>query len=321
MGYLDNTGLAYLWSKLKTLLDGKLDKSGGTVTGNLNVTEHITAGNVQINSAGVLLFEAMASQISEDPDTGVLTIFPPVSCEVNFEGSTLRNVSPPTEATDAATKQYVDNAVGSADGCIFTVWWDKTTYAEARTAHLAGKALIIRSTSNAVGVCVQGPKSETDTAEFHFLIKPADTGVDYYVLRSDDTYAYYRKYYVPKTGGVMTGALTLPGDPTANLHATTKQYVDARRPRSFFVNIPASGWSRITETGPSGSVKLWQQTVSANGVTADNAVTLSPRSGSWKAAGEAGVYGHQQATNSLTFRALAQPGEDLFYDVLVQEVQ
>lgn len=33
---------------------------------------------------------------------------------------------------------------------------------------------------------------------------------------------------LPLAGGTMTGAITLAGDPTANLHAATKQYVDAR---------------------------------------------------------------------------------------------
>lgn len=33
---------------------------------------------------------------------------------------------------------------------------------------------------------------------------------------------------VPLAGGTMTGLLTLSGDPTANLHSATKQYVDAR---------------------------------------------------------------------------------------------
>ena len=31
---------------------------------------------------------------------------------------------------------------------------------------------------------------------------------------------------IPKSGGTMTGALTLSGEPTSNLHAATKQYVD-----------------------------------------------------------------------------------------------
>lgn len=32
--------------------------------------------------------------------------------------------------------------------------------------------------------------------------------------------------YLPKSGGTMTGALTLKGAPTADLHAATKKYVD-----------------------------------------------------------------------------------------------
>lgn len=32
--------------------------------------------------------------------------------------------------------------------------------------------------------------------------------------------------YLPKSGGTMTGALTLNGAPTANLHAATKKYTD-----------------------------------------------------------------------------------------------
>lgn len=31
---------------------------------------------------------------------------------------------------------------------------------------------------------------------------------------------------LPKAGGVMTGAITLPGDPTEDNHATNKKYVD-----------------------------------------------------------------------------------------------
>ena len=32
--------------------------------------------------------------------------------------------------------------------------------------------------------------------------------------------------YLKKTGGVLSGFLTLSGDPTAELHAATKKYVD-----------------------------------------------------------------------------------------------
>ena len=36
-------------------------------------------------------------------------------------------------------------------------------------------------------------------------------------------------YALPLAGGTLSGALTLPGDPTATLQAATKQYVDTRR--------------------------------------------------------------------------------------------
>ena len=34
--------------------------------------------------------------------------------------------------------------------------------------------------------------------------------------------------YLKKTGGVMSGLLTLSGNPTADLHAASKKYVDER---------------------------------------------------------------------------------------------
>lgn len=46
---------------------------------------------------------------------------------------------------------------------------------------------------------------------------------------------------LPKSGGTMTGALTLSGDPTGNLQAATKQYVDNQF--SVIPLTPTSMWS------------------------------------------------------------------------------
>jgi hypothetical protein len=57
--------------------------------------------------------------------------------------------------------------------------------------------------------------------------------------------------YVKKAGDTMTGALTLPGDPTAGLHAATKEYVDQRTAGDtipigtvayFSANTPPDSW-------------------------------------------------------------------------------
>jgi len=103
-------------------------------------------------------------------------------------------------------------------GAIFTVTYGTTTYAEARTAVLAGQIPIIRS-GTTIGVCVQAPNSETDETQFVFLIQHSANGGDYYVLTSSDSYAYYRKSWLPITGGTLTGALFAQN----NTNYTTKQ--------------------------------------------------------------------------------------------------
>lgn len=112
-----------------------------------------------------------------------------------------------------------------------------------------------------------------------------------------------------KSGGTMTGPLTLSGDPAEDLQAAPKQYVDALKPKPITITLPASGWSNN------------QQTVAATGVTADNAVTPSPAPASWEAAGAAGVRCTAQGADSLTFACSETPTEDLTYNVLIQEVQ
>ena len=114
---------------------------------------------------------------------------------------------------------------------------------------------------------------------------------------------------LPISGGTMTGPLTLSGDPAEDLQAAPKQYVDALKPKPITITLPASGWSNN------------QQTVTATGVTADNAVTPSPAPASWEAAGAAGVRCTAQGADSLTFACSEPPAEDLTYNVLIQEVQ
>ena len=51
--------------------------------------------------------------------------------------------------------------------------------------------------------------------------------------------------YLPKAGGTLTGALTLSGDPTADLQAATKKYVDDKANDKTEVNITAGDGIRI----------------------------------------------------------------------------
>lgn len=96
-------------------------------------------------------------------------------------------------------------------GTFFTVTYNTTTYAEARAAVLAGQMPVFRKGTD-IGVCVQAPASETDTTQFVFLIKYNQDGGDYYTLSSNNSYGYYRSFWLSKFGGTLTGALTAAED-------------------------------------------------------------------------------------------------------------
>lgn len=82
---------------------------------------------------------------------------------------------------------------------------------------------------------------------------------------------------LPITGGTMTGALTLSGNPIANLQAATKQYVDAavagidipESAQKYSGTLPTSGWTT------SGSQKYYQ--VSISGMTANKTILAIPQ--------------------------------------------
>ena len=52
---------------------------------------------------------------------------------------------------------------------------------------------------------------------------------------------------LPKSGGTMTGALILSGNPTSNMGAATKQYVDAVQPTTS-PRLPSPGAALIENT-------------------------------------------------------------------------
>lgn len=52
---------------------------------------------------------------------------------------------------------------------------------------------------------------------------------------------------LPKSGGTMTGALILSGNPTSNMGAATKQYVDAVQPTTS-PSLPHSGTALTANT-------------------------------------------------------------------------
>jgi hypothetical protein len=255
---------------LTTSITGKLATSGGTLTGFL--TLHADPTSALHAASKQYVDSAAGSKVAKSGDTltGFLTLH-----------------ADPTSALHAASKQYVDggayqttvggsatyagkvvrtNGSGVIDGSLIpptgtyrgavnvTVayalsgpftggdyyavsisgdvdasWDDKITGSPATAA--SGQFLIYNSASGDFDLVGEDTSS---TAIDGKLDKTGGTMTGFITLHADPTSALHAatKQYadtrVAKAGDTMSGALTLNADPSSNLHASTKQYVDAR---------------------------------------------------------------------------------------------
>lgn len=117
--------------------------------------------------------------------------------------------------------------------------------------------------------------------------------------------------YLQLSGGTMTGALTLNGNPSADNQAANKAYVDSKAPKYVSVTLSASGWASNS------------QTVTVQGVVADETAQLImpvPALASQTAYYEAGILVTGQAANRLTFTCSTVPSSNLTVYVVMQEV-
>lgn len=115
--------------------------------------------------------------------------------------------------------------------------------------------------------------------------------------------------YLQLTGGTLTGALTLNGEPTEDLQAAPKQYVDALKPLVRTITLTTSGWSSNT------------QTVTVSGVSATETaqlITPTPSIASQSAYYEARIMCTKQAANSLTFTCQTVPTSNLTVYIVIQ---
>ena len=123
---------------------------------------------------------------------------------------------------------------------------------------------------------------------------------------------------LPTTGGTMTGTLTLSGNPSANLQAATKQYVDTaiagidipESAQKYSGTLPTSGWTT------SGSQRYYQ--VSISGMTTDKTILAIPQwsnqtnqQGSWN-----NLVNIQSYAGYVRFYASAAPSVSINYTLI-----
>lgn len=129
--------------------------------------------------------------------------------------------------------------------------------------------------------------------------------------------------YLQLSGGTMTGALALPGNPTSDNQAANKYYVDnaiedavnAVKSLLRTATLTTSGWSNNS------------QTVTVAGVVADTSaqrIDVSPDPAddtSWEQWGSSGVRCKTQGSNSLTFVCTTVPTANISLQISIEEAR
>jgi len=270
LGFIyDSTRITNLADALSSLFNslstGKLNISGGTMTGPLILSGDPTAplGAVTKQYADAISIDIdadLAAKVSRSGDTmtGPLTLSgPPTAAnhaatrayvdagdattqgllagKLDISGGTMTGMltlaGPPVAPNDAATRSYVDQMAGAATGIFLP---------------LAGGAMTGPLT-------LAGPPTAPLNPVTLQYFNDQMSAAGLYPDAPNDGFAYGRmsqawQRVVRLDGGAaMTGPLTLPGDPTAALHAAPKQYVDAQVTGTIAGKLNISGG---TMTGP-----------------------------------------------------------------------
>lgn len=183
-----------------------LELSGGTMGGNINMS-----GNKIVNlpsptgdndpatkaytDGKIVEVNASIENIENQLDGSS-----PMPGDINMGGHKITGVADPTEPTDAANKNYVDNSIAEAIEEAPFIKPDGSTPFTG-DINMGGHKVTNMGT----------PVADTDAANKGYV---------------DDAIDELSGIYLPKAGGTMTGSLVLAANPTTNLQAATKQYVD-----------------------------------------------------------------------------------------------
>ena len=248
-----------------TIVNADINTNAAIAYGKLNLGGTITSAdlvdgtivNADINaSAGIALSKLAVDPLARANHTGTQTAStisdfdtqvrtsrldqmaaPTGSLSINSQK--LTNVADPTSNQDAVTLKYFTDQKGAANGVASLDSGGKVPSSQlpaiaiAEVYVVASQAamlalpsdvgeIAIRTDVNKSFILAASPASTL--ANWKELLTPPDAvqSVDGLTGAVDLT-----GIYLAKTGGTLTGALTLHADPSANLGAATKQYVDA----------------------------------------------------------------------------------------------
>jgi hypothetical protein len=193
----------------------------------------LMAGNIQINGHKVVGLASPTTSTDATNKGYVDTTFLPVAGGtmagvLNMGSHSITNVSTPVGVADAVNKQYTDTTFLPLIGGALTGILDMSSHKIANLAaptlstDAATKGYIDTSVAGYLplsGGTMTGTIDMGTTNKVINLAAPTVAGDAVNKQYTDTT-------FLGLAGGTLTGPLILSGDPTTNLQATTKQYVD-----------------------------------------------------------------------------------------------
>ena len=254
----------------------------GSLTGNVtgNVTGNLT-GNVLGNVTGTLFGNVTATTGTSTFNN--VTINGTLDMNAGSAG-TITNLPSPTNASDAATKGYVDtaiaNVIDSAPAALDTLnelaaaLGDDANFATNVTNSIAGK--VSKAGDSMTGALAMGnnkitglgtPTANTDAATKGYVDTQRDTRL-------------------ALSGGTMTGAIAMStnkitdvGDPTAAQDAATKNYID-----TLFGSTVSAAASAAAAAVSAGNAATSASNAASSATSASNSATSASNSASAAAA-------------------------------------
>lgn len=221
-----------------------LAKAGGTMTGDLTLKGAPSADNMAANKKYV------DDGLAGKADSSALAGYMPMSGGkftgnvegLYFTGTWLRTTAATELKTLSDTSQIavlssgwvywaspatlktvlgvvdmdsVNSAISSATSGFLTTSTASSTYVPKAGTTMTGFLTLHAA-----------PTSNMHAANKQYVDNAVSSKADSSALSSYLTTSTASSTYMPKSGGTFTGTVTLNGNPTSNLHAATKQYVD-----------------------------------------------------------------------------------------------
>lgn len=218
MSYLDETGLSYFWGKIKSLVSSKMDKSTYDPQ---NKAQDVFG---YVDSVAEGLIEYVDFTVTDEPlNGGYRAISNKTFDEVvallkagkTVIGRIVQTAGDKFYYSALTVSNAMDMGEGSVKQICFSSYFDDS----------------IKSNSTTI-IMEQTYTTATRCGSLH-IPTPDDTADNGKVLMASNSEGVWSPMptagelgALPISGGTMTGPLTLSGDPTEDLQAAPKQYVD-----------------------------------------------------------------------------------------------